>query len=77
MSAEYARKHGGLDPSFELAIHKFELEHPPYSPKEYAETLRLINSSGPAAGAPPVGAGVLGTPPPVDKPDPLGIRKHL
>jgi hypothetical protein len=75
MSAEYARKHGGLDPSFELATQKFEREHPPYTPKEYAETLRLVNSSGPATA--PATGGVLGTSPPAEKPDPLGIRKHL
>ncbi len=61
MASEYARKHHGLDPSFEQAVTRFELEHPPYSPKDYAETLRLVNSSAPP---PPAAPGAVGTPPP-------------
>lgn len=66
MASEYARKHNGLDPSFEQAVNKFELEHPPYTPEEYAETLRLAEGGAPITSAP-------GASPP--KSDPLGIRR--
>jgi hypothetical protein len=46
-ASEYARKHGGLDPSFENAMLRFEEQHPPFSPDEYDSALKLATAQGP------------------------------